>query len=86
MRKLASREQVVEDMLTDHRKMQSNPGILQREHLESLAKLVCGDVSMMIRFSPGDASGLIPAKYLQYEQRYARLHDYKPWKPWRLGE
>ena len=82
MRKLASREQVMEDMLTDYREMQANPGTLQREHLETLAELVRGDVSMMIRFSPGNASVLVPAKYHQYEKRYTRLHDYQPWRPW----
>jgi len=82
MRKLASREQVMEDMLTDHRSMQSNPGTLRYEHLESLAEILRGDVSMLIRFSPGNASGLVPTKYQLYEERYAKLHDYQQWRPW----
>ena len=65
--------------------MQSNPGTLQRAHLESIAEIVTGDVSMLIRFSSAYASGLLPQKYELYEGRYARLHDYKPWRPWNRG-
>ncbi len=53
----------MEEMLTDHREMQSNPGTLRREHLEFLAELAKGDVSMLLRFSPRNASGLVPEKY-----------------------
>lgn len=55
------------------------PDTLQREHLETLSELVKGDVHMLIRFSPANASGLAPEKYSLYEHRYAKLHDYKPW-------
>ncbi len=79
--KLALREQIMEDMLTHHMELQSNPSTLQRRHLESLAALVNGDVSMLLRFSPRNASGLVPTKYHQYEERYANLHDYRQWKP-----
>jgi len=82
MRKLASREQIIEDILDDHREMGPHPSTLRREHLESLAERVKGDVSMLIRFSPANASGLLPQKYQLYKSRYARLHDYKPWRPW----
>ena len=83
MRKLASREQVMEDMLTDHREMQTNPGTLRRDQLESLTELTKGDVSMLLRFSPANASGLIPEKYKLYEERYAKLHEYQPLRPWK---
>ncbi len=73
-------------MLLDHKEMQSNSSKIQREHLETLAELVKGDVSMLIRFSPANASGLVPVKYQRYEERYAKLHDYQPWKPWKLNQ
>lgn len=72
-------------MLLDNGALKSNPGTLQREHLESLAELVTGDGYMLIRFSSANASGSISQKYQLYESRYARLYDYKPWKPWYVG-
>ncbi len=73
----------MEDMLLEHRSMQSNSGTLRYEHRESLAELVKGDLSMLLRFSSGNASGLVSSKYYQYEQWYAKLHTYQPWRPWK---
>ena len=61
----------MEDMLLNPREMQSNPSTLQTAHLETLADVVKGDVSMLIQFSPANASGLVPVKYQRYEERYA---------------
>jgi len=70
----------MEDVFTDHRLMRSHPGVLNRNHLETLAELVRGDVSMLLRFSPANASVLPPDRYKLYEERYAKGRQ--PWRPW----
>ena len=82
MRQLATREQVMEDMLMDRSVMVSDPGVLSRSHLESLAEQTVGDVSMLVRFSPGNASSLTPDKYQRYEESYSNARERRPWRPW----
>ena len=86
MRKLAERQQVIEDLLQDHRVMRPDPGILTRQHLESLAEQVIGDVSILLKFSPAVASELTPETYHRYESRYSNKKTRKPWRPWNTEE
>lgn len=85
MRHLATRQKVMEDIALDRKLMEPNPGVLSRSDLESLAELVVGDVSMLVRFSPGNASSLMPEKYRLYEARYSSADSRKPWRPWNSG-
>lgn len=62
----------MEDMLLDRRVMDLRPGVLSRTHLEMLAKELVGDVSMLVRFSPANASNLAPDKYRHYEEWYSK--------------
>ena len=80
MRQLVDRGVVMEVTLVDHRLMRPNPVTLNWEHLEQLADMVLGDVSMLLRFSPASASVLTPDRYLVYEERYAKGR--KSWRPW----
>jgi hypothetical protein len=83
MRKLAEQQQVREDLLQDQTTMKPNPGILTKHHLETLAKHVVGDVSLLLRFSPAIASELTPETYNRYESRYSNEgKERKPWRPW----
>jgi hypothetical protein len=87
MRKLAEQQQVREDLLQDHKTMKPNPGILTKHHIETLAKHVVGDVSLLLKFSPAVASELTPETYHRYESRYSSdVKDRKPWRPWNTEE
>jgi len=83
MRELAQQERVVEDLLEDHWMMKTRPGVLDRKNLDSLAELVRGDVTMLLRFSPATASALEPRKYRIYEERYSGRTIRDSWRPWK---
>lgn len=82
MRHLATRGQVMDDIALDRKLMEPSPGVLSRAHLEALAEQVVGDVSMLVRFSPGNAFSLMPEKYRLYEARYSSADHRRPWRPW----
>ena len=79
----ASRERVVEDLLEDHWVMKARPGVLEKGHLESIAELTRGEITMLLRFSPANASALTPRKYRIYEERYSGRTIWDSWRPWR---
>jgi len=86
MRKLAEQQQVIDDILQDYTVMKPNPGILKKEHLESLAERVVGDVSILLKFSPAVASNLTPETYQRYQSQYSEKKARKPWRPWNVEE
>lgn len=86
MRKLAEQQQVIDELLQDYKTMKPNPGILKKEHLESLAERVVGDVSILLKISPAAASNLTPETYQRYQSQYSEKKARKPWRPWNVEE
>jgi hypothetical protein len=86
MRKLSEQQQVIDELLQDYKTMKPNPGILKKEHLESLAERVVGDVSILLKISPAAASNLTPETYQRYQSQYSEKKARKPWRPWNVEE
>jgi hypothetical protein len=68
------------DVIEDFDSMRPRAGVLNRRHLDDLAEILVGDVNMIVRFSPANASSLAPDKYQLYESRYSEIRV--PRRPW----
>ena len=83
MRMFAQRDRVVEDLLEDHWVMKAIPEVLDRRHFDALAETARDDVTMILRFSPANASALEPRKYRIHEEQYSGRAVRDSWRPWK---
>ena len=72
LQEAAERERVMLKASLEPDTLYPRPGMLTREHLERLAEKVRGDVTMVVKFSPSDASDLTRRVHDRYEERYSR--------------
>jgi len=70
MKRLAEREEVMYRASLEPETLDPSPGTLTREHLETLARTIAGDVFMVAKFSASDASELTSKGHDHYLQRY----------------
>ncbi|MHA2066532.1 MAG: hypothetical protein ACXABY_19340 [Candidatus Thorarchaeota archaeon] len=71
MKEMASMEYVALEIQSEPQAVVSTPGVLTADHLTTMAQNLTGDVFTVAKFSPPDASELIPEQFDKYTSRYA---------------
>jgi hypothetical protein len=72
VRQLCESEQVMTDVLREPSIMKFKPGVLNREHIDIPSENVMGEVRLIARFSPANASNQSTELYERYRDRYSQ--------------